>query len=50
MITATWLFRLIPHSADAMSGPRATVPKERAEEMLRRLGQMNEVLLRSSGR
>lgn len=49
-ITATWLFRLIPHSADAMSGPRATVPKERAEEMLRRLGQMNEVLLRSSGR
>lgn len=50
VITATWLLRLIPQPADAMSGPRASVPKERAEEMLRRLGQMNEVLLRSSGR
>ena len=49
-ITATWLWRLIPHQADQMSGPRAAVPKERAEEMLRRLGHMNEVLLRSSGR
>ncbi|MEP7363553.1 MAG: hypothetical protein ABI972_09885 [Acidobacteriota bacterium] len=50
VITATWLWRLIPSEADQSSGPRASVPKERAEEMLRRLGHMNEVLLRSGGR
>ena len=49
-IIATWLWRLVPQASDQMSGPRATVPKQRADEMLRRLGQMNEVLLRSAGR
>jgi hypothetical protein len=50
VITTVWLWRLIPQAADQTSGPRASVPKERAEEMLRRLGQMNEVLLRSGGK
>jgi hypothetical protein len=50
VISAVWLWRLVPQETDLVSGPRASVPKEKADEMLRRLGQMNEVLLRSSGR
>lgn len=49
-ITAIWLWRLVPAVADQLSGPRTVVPQERAEEMLRRLGHMNETLLRSGGR
>jgi len=49
-VVSVWLLRLVRLESDRESGPRASVPRERAEQMLRQLGALNQVLLRGNGR
>jgi hypothetical protein len=50
IVVGVWLVHLVPLESDSQGGPRASVPRERAEQMLRQLGALNEVLLRGGGR
>ncbi|MCC6292396.1 MAG: hypothetical protein IT164_07115 [Bryobacterales bacterium] len=49
VIVSLWFLRIAPE-IPGPGGRRPTVPNEQAEEMLRRLGRLNEVLTRGPGR
>lgn len=49
-VVGMWMVQLVRPASDRESGPRAAVSRERAEQMLRQLGALNQVLLRGNGR
>lgn len=49
-VVGLWTWQLVRPESDRESGPRASVERERAEQMLRQLGALNQMLLRGNGR